>query len=565
MAKIRSRDPVAQKRPLLDTRAKELMMVVLLRNTKVFTTYQQHLRATYFNNQEVVYAVLWTALERCFNRLGRLPDKGLLYVEVETLCNESPGLLNANECDELAEVIEYAYNAANFQTPVTDDPGWTDWGIETVRLFLLERWAIGIRSIGEVDNTVGTESALNTDAQAMINQLAVISTLGRMADRDSYSAGWAAEETVEMFPTGISFIDEYMGGGHVCGELYGLMGPFGSCKSTIAYMLAGNAVNLFHTQHRENPQSPRKVVFVVSYEDPLRVMQKRTLGYVAQIPREVMDSLRDEETDLLRAPNYRDYERELFATDFRASRPVPGEYERVTDAIAKLNAHTCYLDMTGISRPGVGGGYIPEIANLISAYLQTHPGTACGLVVIDYVGAAAKRHIAAKGLSNDDLRHLVGGAALAAKTSIATKFKCPIWMLHQLKGQANKMGEGRLADYADSAECSSFAENFDYMFIIGQPNRTFNAAQFGCGKCRRSAPRAATVILIDGRMYRVQPGNALYAIDTNQHRIIRREDASRVNQLIPQAVPRADESPSPPSVQRRRIVSQLNPNASIGG
>jgi len=67
--------------------------------------------------------------------------------------------------------------------------------------------------------------------------------------------------------TGIPFLDALLGGGQAPGSVYGLMGPYGSCKTTVAVMLAVEAARALRMQHEDAGHGAGSgSAFFVSYE-----------------------------------------------------------------------------------------------------------------------------------------------------------------------------------------------------------------------------------------------------------------------------------------------------------
>ena len=541
MAKFLKRKEPEQnrRRPLLDQRQKELMMAMLLRSPQAFAALRSHLKPEHFGNYEQGYALVWTITLKLYEKYGVLPDKPLLLAEIENACNEAPGTLNETEADAVGTFLDWAYEPANFKVPLDTDKPLGEWAVEVAKRFLLERVALQAKALTVNQDTAPAD--LNAAATAILNQAAVINSISSNASTEPFPEDWDQDIAVNVFPTGIDFIDQFMGGGHANGEVYGIMGPYGSCKTTLANMLAAKAVAYFAKQHAADSSQPRKVVVLVSYEDRLRTMRQRVLGYAARIKRSVMEALKDRHKDLSRAGGLREYEKRLFRAELAQKLRVPGEFERAAGVVQNMNNHAIFLDMTGFTVKGIGGGYFNEISAMVSAELQRRGNAVCGLVIADYVGAAAKRHVdITEGLSNDDLRHLIGGAPLKAKSTLADKFDCPVCLLHQLSAEANSFSEAKLADYTNSAEAKNFAENLDFCFIIGRLTKD-NVGLFGCTKHRRTAGKDHTLIQVQGDMYQVVCVDGTYCIDTSQRKIMRLEEYQKIG--TPQEAPAAGKAP----------------------
>ena len=192
-----------------------------------------------------------------------------------------------------------------------------------------------------------------------------------------------------------------------------------------------------------------------------------------------------------------------------------------------FNKRLIALDLTGADkqRPGQGYGYIPEIARLIKAELRKRgPHAKAIQVVIDYVGAMAKQHMAAENIDLGQLRHYIGNAPILSRNMLANEFDCPVWLIHQLSAQANKKGSGATFDYTDAAECGSFAENLDFCLVIGKPTLA-GLCQLANTKHRRTGGTSAKIVQIKGHLNKViwQPNKV---VDPISHSI---QDAQTVS------------------------------------
>jgi hypothetical protein len=179
------------------------------------------------------------------------------------------------------------------------------------------------------------------------------------------------------------------------------------------------------------------------------------------------------------------------------------------------------VDLTGYdkNRPGQGNGYVPEVTRIVAEELRKRgPNARAIQVVVDYVGAMAKRHLASTGEDMSNLRHLIGGAPLLFRNQIADRFDCPVWLLHQLSAQANKKGAGAEFDYTDAAESGSFAENLDFCLVIGKPMLN-GLCQLVNAKHRRTGASLPFIIQVEGERYRTIWEKGKYGIDPVTHGI----------------------------------------------
>ncbi len=523
--KTTKKPPVPTTRAPVSDRKIQLMLLILIRCKEAYLSAVDVLDPETLAAKDPGYALAWAMAIKFFKANQELPGKEFLLAEIESAIEANPTQLNDFDQDNLGQFIDFAFDPTGLDKPV-DHPDYVKWSLDIARLFLEERLAVKVKmAMQDGGNNLPVNlPQILSDFRGKSEQLASMHLDEHSA---SFPDNWDADISLALWSTGVPFLNRYMEG-QVDPEVYGLMGPFGSCKSTLGYMLHVESAKYFYA-YDQNEDLPR-VAVVVSYEDQMKVIQARTLGYLAQIERRSIEHMRGSLKNLSQPGNLLPYERNLFSEDLRTGQHIRSEYERAIDGVVLLNKHTLFIDLTGNDpkRRGQGMGGIDEIARIIAKACHARK-VRPGHVVIDYVGAMAKRQISAPDspYSNDDLRHLINGAALHAKNAIATQFGVPVWLIHQLSGDANSFSPTTLADHTHAAEAKSFAENLDFCYSVSKPSID-NVALFGCTKQRRQPRRENSIIVIEGNMNRVLANNGLWVLDAGQRQFVRSEDAGRI-------------------------------------
>jgi len=518
-----------KRRPALDQRKKELMMAVLLRNEDAFKATREILKPEHFGEFDRGYKVAWALANEFYDEHEALPGFEFLMAEIEGASEANPNLFNDAEYDKLSSFIEYAFDKDSFEADITQDRASADWGIKTAKKFLDERLAAKMKEV------IQSKDMLPANLPEFMNQMAAeaeqIASVSTEVDFDPFPDDWHKTASIKVFSTGIPFFDEFLGGGHAPGEVYGLMGPYGSCKTTIASMLIVEAAKAFYQEHLLDPSQPPKLAVIACYEARKPEMRNRTLGYAAMIRRATMEAMApDKPLELAgfsTSDKLKKYEKRIWRAKINNGEKVAGELERVMDALTYLRRHMVVLDMTGHETKGVGNGGIKEVSQMISNVCRQRKAK-CGLFVMDYVGAMVKRYMGGNDVETSELRHLIGGAPLTIKSQIGDVFDCPSYALHQLAGEANSFGSAVLADHTNAAESKSFAENLDFSFSISKPQDPDAVALFGCTKHRRQPGRMNTIIKIDGGLNRVLSADDKYMINTHARKIMLIADVNKL-------------------------------------
>jgi hypothetical protein len=382
------------------------------------------------------------------------------------------------------------------------------WGTTQLKRLLEEAAAKQIRTLLDTEFnaiTVGMPECIAV-AQEKIERIHSLDASGIIM---AFPPGWDQDAGLVTESTGMVFIDKFLGTGTARSEVYGLLGPYGSCKTTLACILAAEAAKSYQRQFKLGDK-PR-VAFIASYEAPLKELELRIVSYLADIPRRSLESARDYAKDLSHSSDLRDYEKDRWRHLLNQNISVPGEYERMQAAISWLNLHLCILDFSNGKNSVGGAGGADEIAQRIQGQLRAREAE-CGMVVVDYVGAAVERLMTAQNIPVTELRHYIGRFPLRVKHKVAAPLDCPVWLLHQLAAAANSRASGAIQHHTDAAEAKNFAENLDFCFQLGVPEKVGDATvlNLACTKHRRRPQEGHTVLEIRGDWNMVVDGSAKY-------------------------------------------------------
>lgn len=512
------KEPKTLTRKLLSNRDRETMMSVLIRNPDVFNLFRDQITKDHFGDLDVGYAFVWQIVCEFYNNYELLPDRALLMSELDSANEHYPDALNDTERSDLEAFVDVAFNEEEWDNEdLAVSAKYSRWAVKMLKKFLEERLATKAQEL------IKTQSSLPVDLPSMLlewqtesEQIAAIQTGG---DSLTFSDDWDKSGGINMFSTGLSFFDKFLGGGHAPSEVYGLLGPYGSCKTTLGVMLAvcgaHHAATLANQPDYDGKQG---YAIYVSYEARLNSeLRFRSLSYAAYIRRASLETMGPDGIKSLSTwKTLKPYEKAKYKKELAKGNKVPGEQARAKDAITLLNNHTLFIDMTGSDpeRRGVGGGGVDEIARIISWEMRKRKGKPV-VVIIDYVGAMARRNLASTGKDDSHLRHLIAGAPLKAKNMIADQFNVPCWLLHQLNGTANDKSPGAKIHHTDAAEAKSFGENLDFAFVLGSPTAS-GLCQLANTKHRRTGAQEPAIIEIVGNMNCVNDTGDLYTIINNQ-------------------------------------------------
>ncbi len=392
------------RRTVLTDADKETMMAVLIRNLEVFELFKDTLKAKDFGDANVVYAAIWQLLQDYHAEFGKLPNRSILKTGLATAIENDPEMLMDDQQGVAEGIIETAFDdKGTWDTNLSESEDHAEWAIKTVKKFQQELIAAKVRA------TIQTPGWIRADLPNFLetarHETEEVAAIGVSTAASLFPDGWDQDGGINTFSTGVDFLDVALKGGHAPGEVYGVLGPFASCKTTLAVMLAVEGCRQAAQILKETGE--HQYVFLASFEAGLPELRIRTLSYAAKIERSSLEHMGQQGLAFLStAKHLRPYEETLFATALEAGQKVLGERGRAKLAMKMLAKHLIILDMTGGDEQhrGAGSGYIAEIASRIKAELRGRgPDASCRLAIIDYVGAMAKRHLA---VANKDVERV---------------------------------------------------------------------------------------------------------------------------------------------------------------
>lgn len=513
-------------RKKLTTQKLEYMVCTVIRRLEAFSEAVNHLTPENFTDGERHFKVLWAATADFYKRYNRLPDRTQLTNELNDRI-ESDLEFTDNDIDELNTVLDMAFD---------DSVGYTARiALDYLKLFLEERLA------AEMVEGLAVPTRLPSDFYKMAtiyaDRASAISTIGVKQTTTPFPEGWTLQsDPMNIIPTNITFIDDYLAGGHVPGQVQLYLGCYGGGKSLLAIQLSISVASVFWNRWvMDGRKGPLPLSYLVSYEDSIDEIRLRALAHCAEVPFDRLTKAQINPAVLSTTGRLLDYELERWRSRLSNGEEVPGERERLACAMAVLNRNWRVLDMSGQSgeQPGVGTGLHNELLSLLRRDMQDHSGTdvpvCCGSVVLDYVGAAVKKHIDHNGVDRTLMRHYVNEFPLHFKQRVLLPLEACGHIFHQYDTKHQGMAPGKVAEHSDAAEGKAIGENANFCFNIGKPGPE-GLLPWSVSKCRRADRQQPPRILrLDGRFATLRETNGAYVFDARTSRIVSRDEAASVS------------------------------------
>ncbi|MHB1035005.1 MAG: AAA family ATPase [Pirellulales bacterium] len=530
----------AERKPLSQKKVR-FVLATLVRRRDAFDAAINRLTPEHFTAGERALAAVWAATVAFFRENGCLPDHDQL---LEGLSGKTEGdeELDDRDRQEINEVLAEA-----FQRP--EDGLMKTVALNYLRQFLEDRLAADLHNalspyLVPVDIFQMTED--------WHRRASDIRTVTAKTVVDSFPDDWELEETyANTRSTGIDFLDEYLGGGHVPGEVCLYLGAYSTGKSTFAMQMGVDAsITDYEAWELGGREGPLKVTYLVTYEDGANEIRLRALAHHAEISRETLIRQSRHLVTFSTSDRLNPYELSKYRAQLAAGEVVPGEQERYLAARSTLRRNWRILDLSGKSdnSPGIGSGLQEEIYAAIQrdmADLRSRGrNVECGTVIVDYVGAAVRRHMEVNGINYDNMRHFINEFPDHMKKIVLQPLHACGHLFHQFDTKVQQYKEGKVGSHADSAEGKAIGESCDFCFNFSKPDDQ-GLMVFSCSKARRSERVANTVIRLDGSFSTLRSTTREYVVDPVTCRIHRVDEIYRIIGPSANALGPADQSSGP--------------------
>lgn len=480
----------------------QLLMAILVQNEGVFAHFKGQLTVEHFEAEwcKLLYRVVFDY--HASN--AALPSFAELESGLKAFFEDDPEIISESARDELEAFLDYA-----FLDPTT----FADHAVNSTKLekfaYRAAKTLLMAFAKKQLVQAIRTETALEDlpfILQAARSQIEMIQLANYNNEATvTFGPEWDKKAARMTQSTGLGFLDKYLGGGTAVGEAYGVMAPYGTCKTTLAVMLWCTAAQQCYEQTFGEDWDGRKGLSVlITYESAMSPdIQRRSLMYACQVSRYSLDRMSNVGLSMLgNDPEKPEpYEKKLFYKAISDGVFKP-ERQRVEEAIVWLNEHTLCLDFSGADKryPTAGSGGIAEIVQRIKMELRSRKGDYyVKNVIIDYLGLMVDRDTSIRAEKNkpeDHKTYQQANEQIAFK--ICKPFECHAWVFHQLSGTANAMlSPTKTLHHTDAKGSKSFAENLDFAFVFGNLNND-SMGQVACTKYRAFRKLPPTVIKVEG-------------------------------------------------------------------
>jgi hypothetical protein len=500
------------------------MLAGAVRSEKLYVIFSEKVESSDFNEYEQYLAVIWEQVIQFYSEFKRLPSKTELapLIEREQVTSQR---FDDHGWSELVQFFNNMYQLD--EDKLISEDVMRQW----TAAFKVDRVTAALKSV--IDDPTSIPVDISNLAQQYVEEVNTAATVHRITDRDivPFPVHWESKDRIEVLTSGIPFVDALIDGGLANKLAYSLMGPFGSCKTTLAIQLSVSMAKVQAKRWRySGRQVPLGKIFFVTGEEPPTMLRYRAIAHAANIESDVLmgRAINGYFRSLSCGTDLCDRDRLEFAELIARGIAVPSEQERKRQAEYALNENWRLLDFRANAETDSVAPITmyptSRIVQTITSVLETDAREGkpsfCAGVLIDYAGTLIDDYVATRTYCTDrEAQRFLERFPKSAKIEIADALNCPVIVLHQLSGKANAKREGIIARHTEAAGSKSWAANFDFCLQISVPTND-GVCMIGCSKHRYSSYKPEQILRILGERSTVVSAASTHKFDARTQRIM---------------------------------------------
>jgi hypothetical protein len=434
---------------------KKILLIHLLRSTKLMQSVSHIFDLSCFDVKlEPTFYLIWSVARDHWFKYHKLITKEFLLAGITTTLELQPDLLLEEEKVNLESLINqiYAFN---------EDKLIPDYALNVAQSIIDSKKLPQI--FDNVDFNDLPAWMQRADREYNSTRLTNIGSKVDIFDPSNYYLPESRK------PTGVSFVDDILGGGVRGKETIGILGPSGGGKTTLSLQLLCEVM-----------KSQRHAMFCSFEQNIQGDISTRIYSYLTH-------------THIRKFEN--------------------GMPEETKQKLQVLSSITPYMHLYNHCDKSHGFGGVAEIAKNI--YIEQEEGRKPEIIIIDWLLPMVERYMASKGIDSSQLRYHIR-SAVDELVQLAIRYDTCVIIAHQLNTEAASRGPGSKPRWTDAAECKSFSWMLNYTLALG--NKDENNCMWICGSKARNNANIEKIIQLEGEYCRFRNMDDSYTVDSRTGR-----------------------------------------------
>ena len=211
-------------------RQKRRAFGILIRSAELTSAFLDKFDPAAMPYEDQAYMLAWKVASDYYREYEEVISNDVLVDGLDDALDNEPDLLDEDGSEDLGKFMDLCFDGKLELK--------TKWATNVLRAYLRNVAAEHIaRNMFNNETSVQNPGDYLEEAQS---KLLALESVGSNFQPEVYHFGWEERKLLVTQKTSMPFFDALMEGGQAAGEVYGLMAPYGTCKTTLVVQMAVN-------------------------------------------------------------------------------------------------------------------------------------------------------------------------------------------------------------------------------------------------------------------------------------------------------------------------------------